>query len=153
MVFIINSYSDFKEYKNGKKEEKDLCCLYMYFLIYFIWLVKKKIKHKWYNFHNECYTVTKRCNAGWTPISIRAPFLFPSFCFNAKHTVRYRMALLGGLRAACGTLSAGTSVCSGQALFCQKTAGRLCRQLMPVSHGGQSAGGAAAPGWGWDRAG
>lgn len=62
------------------------------------------------------------------------------------------MPLLGGLRAACGRFSAEMSMCSGQAVFCQKTAGRLRRQLMPVSHGEQSAGGAAAPGWGQDGA-
>lgn len=50
------------------------------------------------------------------------------------------MPLLGGFRAACGTVSTETSVCGEQAVFCQKTAGRLRRQLMPVSHGGQSAG-------------
>lgn len=53
------------------------------------------------------------------------------------------MPLLGGLKTACGTFTAEKSGCSRQAVFCQKTAGRLRRQLMPVSHGGRSAGGSS----------
>lgn len=106
MVFIINSYSDFKE---GWTFEFEL------------------------NFYFQAF------------VSMLNKFKKSSTSLN----MWYRMPLLGGLRAACGTFSAETSVCSRQAVFCQKTAGRLRRQLMPVSHGVQSAGGAAAPGCGW----